>query len=97
MDIEVTEERKEDGSLGQYTLVVDGEEAGELNWSGRDGHRTITHTGVRHTYRNRGLAAVLMARAMDDARAEGVRVRPVCSYAVRFLDENNSYDDLVDR
>lgn len=97
MDIELTDERKEDGSLGQYTLLVDGEEAGELTWCRRDGHRAITHTGVRHEYRNRGLAAELMTRAMDDARADGVRVRPICSYAVRFLDESTEYDDIVDR
>jgi predicted GNAT family acetyltransferase len=95
MDIAVTDDRTDDGSMGRYTLVVDGADVGELTWRMRGGHRAIDHTGVRDAYRNRGLAAELMKRAMDDARAEGVTVQPLCSYAVRYLEENDGYADLV--
>lgn len=97
MDIAITEARSDDGHLGEYTLVIDGEDAGELTWSLRNGRRAITHTGVRHEHRGQGLAALLMKRAMEDALAEGVTVQPVCSYAVRYLEETSVYDDIVDR
>ncbi|NLD78163.1 MAG: N-acetyltransferase, partial [Acidimicrobiales bacterium] len=48
-----------------------------------------------HQLRGHGLAAELMKRAMDDARAEGVQVLPVCSYAVAFLRGTDAYDDVV--
>jgi len=95
MHIEITDERSDDGAIGQYDLLVDGEDAGELTWSMRSGRRVISHTGVRHQLRGHGLAAELMKRAMDDARAEGVQVLPVCSYAVAFLRGTDAYDDVV--
>lgn len=85
MDITISDQRAQDGSLGEYILLVDGEEAGELTWHMRDDSRVITHTGVRPQHRNRGLAAKLMARAMEDVEAEGLEVVPVCSYAVSYL------------
>lgn len=38
------------------------------------------HTGVPVALRGRGLAALLVERLVTDARAEGFRIRPACSY-----------------
>lgn len=38
------------------------------------------HTGVPVALRGRGLAASLVERLVEDARAEGFRIRPACSY-----------------
>lgn len=61
----------------------------------RGDQRAITHTGVRPASRNQGLAGLLLRRALDDARADGVGVLPICSYAARFLDDHPEYADLV--
>ena len=49
-----------------------------------------------------GLARQLVREALEDVRQSGLRVRPVCSYVTRLLDESSDYADidvrrLVDR
>lgn len=97
MDIDIRDERFDGEAAGQYTLLVDGTDAGEVNWRMRDGRRAITHTGVRNEFRNQGLAGRLMARTLDDARTDGVLVLPFCSYAAQFIDANPEYVDLLGR
>ena len=93
MDIEIVDELH--GPLGQYHLIVDGTEVGELDFSDRDGTRVFTHTGVRPSHQGQGLAAQLVARAMEDARAEHLAIVPRCSYVRAYLDEHPDDRDLV--
>lgn len=95
MELEIADERRDDGAFGEYVLSVDGDAAGELTWSMRDGRRAITHTGVRHEFRNQGLAAHLMKRAMDDALTEAVTVVPLCSYAADYLARTPGYETVT--
>jgi predicted GNAT family acetyltransferase len=92
-EIEIVHEQG--GRSGTYVLVVDGVESGELDYRTTDGTRAFTHTGVRAHLRGRGLAAALVRRGLDDARAEGLRVAPVCSYVARYLDEHPADADLL--
>ena len=41
--------------------------------------------------RGRGAAGRLMAGVMEHARAAGLQVRPVCSYAVAWLERHPEY------
>jgi len=93
MDIEINDERH--GSLGQYHLIVDGAEVGELDYRDGDGRRVFTHTGVRPSHEGRGLAAQLVQRGLDDARAEQLSVIPQCSYVAAYIAQNPEYVDLL--
>jgi predicted GNAT family acetyltransferase len=95
MDIEITDERH--GMHGQYHLVVDGTEVGELDYRDRDGRRVFTHTGVRPAYEGQGLAAQLVRRALDDARTEHLTVVPECSYVAGYLARHPDDTDLLPR
>jgi len=95
MDIEITDERH--GALGQYHLLVDGTEVGELDYRDGDGRRVFSHTGVRSAYEGRGLAARLVGRGLDDARAEQMEVIPQCSYVAAYLAQHLEYADLLPR
>lgn len=53
------------------------------------------HTVVQEEVSHRGLAAVLVGRALDDARGRGWLVRPVCTYVQRFLDLHPGYQDVA--
>ena len=92
MTADIHHDRAEHG--GRYRLLVDGHEVGELDHVDRDGVRTFTHTGVRPSHEGRGLAAELVRRALDDARAEGVRVVGRCSYVAAYLDRHPADHDL---
>jgi hypothetical protein len=78
-----------------YRLLVDGADVGELDVIEQDGVRDLVHTGVRPAFEGRGLAARLVRRAFDDARADGVRIRPSCPYVARWAARHPEVADLL--
>jgi len=64
----------------------------------RQGHTvTFTHTGVPAALQGRGIAAQLVAAALDWARAEGVKVVPACSYVRVYMQRHRDTQDLLQR
>ena len=55
---------------------------------------TITHTRVPEAVGGRGIAGALVKAAMDFARAEGLKVNPVCSYAAAWMQRHPDYAGL---
>jgi uncharacterized protein len=78
----------------RFTLQLDGHEA-ELDYLPQDGRLVITHTGVPSAIGGRGLAARLVAAALDHARAQGLKVTPACSYAAVFIQRHPGYADVL--
>ncbi|MDY6325128.1 MAG: GNAT family N-acetyltransferase [Catonella sp.] len=66
-------------------------EIGECEFTVNEGVWTITHTGVDSSYGGRGIAEKLLDRVVDEAKAAGVRINPVCSYAAKKFSENKEY------
>jgi len=56
---------------------------------------TIIHTGVPRPVGGRGIAADLTRCALDTARENGWKVRPLCSYAAAYIRRYDEYADLV--
>ena len=93
MDIDIRHDTWVGG--GQYVLLVDGAEVGELDHRDEgDDLRVMHHTGVRPAFEGQGLAARLVRRALDDARADGVQVVPTCWYVAGYLDRHPDDADL---
>ena len=62
----------------------------------RSGDRvSLNHTMVPYAHRGKGIAAILVREALDWARAEGLTVRPQCSYVGYFIAQNPEYKDLL--
>jgi predicted GNAT family acetyltransferase len=55
----------------------------------------LTHTEVPPALEGRGIAAALVKAALDWARAEGLRVRPLCSYVVTYMRRHPETQDLL--
>jgi hypothetical protein len=55
----------------------------------------ITHTGTEPEWRGQGVAGELTRQVLDDIRAGGRRVHPMCPYTERYIDEHPSYTDLL--
>ena len=56
----------------------------------------MTHTEVPPALQGRGIAAALVQAALAWARAEGLRVRPLCSYVAAYVRRHPEVRDLVD-
>lgn len=55
----------------------------------------LPHTLVPTALQGRGIAALLVQAALDWARAEGLKVRPVCSYVASYLQRHPEQQDLL--
>jgi len=55
----------------------------------------ILHVETPAALRGRGAAARLMAGIAARARAEGIRIRPVCSYAVAWFARHRDEGDVL--
>ena len=79
----------------QYEILVGNEVAGYATYTDRDGARELPHTVVDPKFRGQGLSKPLIKAALDDARADDVRVIPSCPAVERFIEQNPEYSDLV--
>ena len=55
----------------------------------------ITHTEVDDSQEGRGVGSVLVRGALDDIRATGRTVRPLCPFVKAWIDRHEEYADLV--
>jgi uncharacterized protein len=74
--------------------VALGDELAILNYHVHGRALVITHTEVPRAWEGRGIAASLTLAACEYARATGLSIVPVCSYAVAYLQRHPEYKDL---
>lgn len=87
--------RHEDGDRGEYRAHVPGsDEIGRLTWVERGGARVADHTLVPPALEGRGIAARLVERMVADARAEGFKIQPQCSYVVVAFKRHPDWADV---
>lgn len=81
---------------GEYTAHITGvEQTGELTWRAQGERvRIATHTGVPHELRGRGIAGRLVEALIADAREQGFKVVPACSYVAKQFDEHPEWAEL---
>lgn len=78
---EVNITRHGNAEAGEYQAHLPGERAiGRLTWRAHGNVRAAEHTLVPPEIGGRGVAARLVEAMIEDARAEGFRIDPVCSY-----------------
>jgi predicted GNAT family acetyltransferase len=69
---------------GRFQALVDGEPC-VVDYRIDAGVMLINHTGVASRLEGRGIAAALTRAALDHARAQGLKVNPLCSYARAYM------------
>ena len=74
-----------------------GELAGVLTYQLTGAIIAYTHTRVEERFEGHGAGAALARTAMDDARAKGRVVVPICPFLKGWLDEHHEYDKLIAR
>ena len=80
---------------GEYLATTsDGQDAGKLTWTLRGQARDAGHTLVPSSMRGKGIAQKLVDALIDDARREGFKIVPSCSYVARQFDRHPEWSDL---
>ena len=87
--------RHDHATGGEYRAHVPGSDAvGRLTWVDIGGAKVADHTIVPPAIGNRGVAAKLVERLVADARAEGFKIRPLCSYVVAAFRRHPDWADV---
>ena len=95
MVIEAAVTVRDNPEAGRYELVLDGGVAGELVYRQRPGARVFLHTEISDEFEGRGFGARLVESALDDVRAHGLKLVPVCPFVSDYLRRHPTYADLV--
>ncbi|GGF71929.1 N-acetyltransferase [Azorhizobium oxalatiphilum] len=89
--------RVEAKPYGRYVIALTpGVEAEMTFRRTTDGTMVINHTFVPQPFEGRGIAARLVEAAVADARAEGFRITPVCTYVAAQFRRHPQWQDLLD-
>lgn len=59
-----------------------------------DGVLTVLHSEVPAALKGRGLGSALVRGMLDLARAERLKVRPLCGFVARYMTSHPEYGDL---
>lgn len=89
-------ERVESEGGGRYVARLHGAEA-EMTWSGGGGVDIIDHTFVPPELRGHSVGQALVARAVQDARAGGRKIVPLCPFAAAQFKRHPDWQDVLAR
>ena len=95
-DIAIKRQETETG--GRYVARLDGV-VSEMTFTRarREGKDVmiIDHTGVPSALSGRGVGLALVARAVEDARAEKLRIVPQCSFVRLMFQRRKDWQDVL--
>ena len=85
------------GSKGRYIMSPDGsEDEAELTFSRMSDTLVIVdHTGVPDAFRGRGYGKLLAERIVEDARAEGFKIVPLCPFFKAQAARHPNWADVI--
>jgi predicted GNAT family acetyltransferase len=79
----------------RYEARLDGALAGVSQYELTADTIVFLHTVVAEEYEGQGVASAIARYALDDARARGLHVRPLCPYIRGWIERHPEYADLV--
>jgi len=80
----------------RFSISVDGQKVGFVEFADRDGQRVFTHTEVLDEFGGRVLATILVDDALTESRDAGLRIVAVCPLVVAFVKKHHEFDDVMD-
>ena len=68
---------------------------GEIRYRLKPDRVVLVHTEVSPSSEGHGLGGRLVAGALDDIRARGLRVVPICPFVSAYIRRHPEYADLI--
>lgn len=84
----------DNSAAGRFEARVDGQLA-YTAYHRSPGTITFTHTEVPPALEGHGIGAALARAALEHARAEGLRVVPLCPFIAAYIRRHPEYQSLV--
>lgn len=90
----IEEERGE--TKGRYVARAPGKPDAEMTFSiASPTLMIIDHTGVPDEWRGLGVGKALVQRGVEDARARGVKIIPLCPFAKAQIAKHPEWQDVL--
>jgi predicted GNAT family acetyltransferase len=88
-------EREDNGKKGRFVIYENDVPAGEMSyvWTGKT-RSIIDHTGVEPSFSGRGFGEQLVAKAVEYARDNNLKILPLCPFAKKVFDNDVKLDDV---
>lgn len=87
---------EDSGTRGRYVREMPNGEEAELTFVKSGGNHLIAdHTWVPPRYRGRGVAESLVVRLVEDARASGLKITPVCWFVAAEFRRHPAWRDVL--
>ena len=80
----------------RYEAFVGDELAGFVTYRTRSGVVVLVHTEVDPAFEGHGVGGRLASFALEDLRARGLKVKPLCPFIVRYLEHHPELADVVE-
>lgn len=78
----------------RYELTV-ADSTALVTYDMREGKIALTHTEVPGAMSGQGVGSALAKGALDDIRAKGLKVLPICTFIGAYIKRHPEYQDLV--
>lgn len=79
----------------RYELRLGGDVVGQIRYATEPGVVVLVHTDVAEAIEGMGLGSFLVRGALDDLRARGLEIVPVCPFVSAYVRRHPEYADLV--
>ena len=88
----------ENGAKGRYFLTAPDGAVAEMTFTRVGEHQLIIdHTEVPDAFRGQGVGLKLVTRAVEDARAAGKKIIPLCPFAAAQFRRHEEWADVLKR
>lgn len=87
---------RDDTEGHRYVVEAGGNQVGMAVYHMRGGRHFFVHTEISEHAGGRGLGTKLVKFALDDVRAQGGSVVPICPFFAAYIKRHPEYDDIVD-
>lgn len=80
----------------RFEIFLDSSRVGLMDYVVKDDEIHLVHTEVNPEHQGKNLAAILVRESLQDIRNAGdKKVVPVCSYVVKYMQNNPDTHDLL--
>ena len=83
--------------MHRYLAEIDGKVVGMAVYQLRAGRHIFVHTETMPEYEGKGVGSALARFALDDVRAQGGTIVPMCPFIGSWIEQHPGYQDMVDQ
>lgn len=87
-------DQEDNGKKGRFIIFENNKFAGEMTYVWNDLIMIIDHTGIESEFEGNGYGKKLLAKAVEYARQNNVKILPLCPFANRMFNLNKDLADI---